>query len=402
MALQLRPNCEYCDRDLPPNATDARICSYECTFCADCVETQARQCLPELRRRLCAAPDPARAGMAAGRVRDQAGAVRQAGAFEVQPRGCRRALRADQGYAAGEAVSALHVIAGAWAKQSSSPARRNDAGCASSLRSPNDASRNDGSLRRQNRPLDLAEPDAIAVALAPAAHDELSPSSRNVRLAPPGSSTGSVPFQLISSRLPRWFFSGPEMVPLPRRSPTFIAQPEEAWCINCCTEDQYMYLKLVRLMLAGAWRRPRARRRRAPDRNSAASPAEIIQRHRLLRRALQAERLQRLARHHPRADRGRERFCQERTERHIFPLLDVARAPVVEQHEAEDHLLGLLLGEHAAHRRGLADHDAHLQLEIEPLARPEARHLRHSAASTARAAASLWCRETTTVEARPL
>jgi hypothetical protein len=35
--LQLRPNCEYCDKDLPPHATDARICSYECTFCADCV-----------------------------------------------------------------------------------------------------------------------------------------------------------------------------------------------------------------------------------------------------------------------------------------------------------------------------------------------------------------------------
>ncbi len=39
MALELRPNCEYCDKDLPPAATDARICSYECTFCADCVET---------------------------------------------------------------------------------------------------------------------------------------------------------------------------------------------------------------------------------------------------------------------------------------------------------------------------------------------------------------------------
>jgi hypothetical protein len=40
MALQIRPNCEYCDKDLRPNATDARICSYECTFCADCVETK--------------------------------------------------------------------------------------------------------------------------------------------------------------------------------------------------------------------------------------------------------------------------------------------------------------------------------------------------------------------------
>jgi len=36
--LQLRPNCEYCDKDLPPDATAARICSYECTYCADCVE----------------------------------------------------------------------------------------------------------------------------------------------------------------------------------------------------------------------------------------------------------------------------------------------------------------------------------------------------------------------------
>jgi uncharacterized protein len=38
MALELRPNCECCDRDLPPASTLARICSYECTFCADCVD----------------------------------------------------------------------------------------------------------------------------------------------------------------------------------------------------------------------------------------------------------------------------------------------------------------------------------------------------------------------------
>jgi len=36
--LELRPNCEYCDKDLAPDAADARICSYECTFCAECVE----------------------------------------------------------------------------------------------------------------------------------------------------------------------------------------------------------------------------------------------------------------------------------------------------------------------------------------------------------------------------
>jgi hypothetical protein len=38
--LELRPNCECCDRDLAPDSKDARICTYECTFCADCVETK--------------------------------------------------------------------------------------------------------------------------------------------------------------------------------------------------------------------------------------------------------------------------------------------------------------------------------------------------------------------------
>ena len=36
--LEMRPNCECCDCDLPPDAAEARICSFECTFCAPCVE----------------------------------------------------------------------------------------------------------------------------------------------------------------------------------------------------------------------------------------------------------------------------------------------------------------------------------------------------------------------------
>ncbi|CAL4867822.1 hypothetical protein MMA231_02089 [Asticcacaulis sp. MM231] len=36
--LELRPNCEGCDRDLPPDARDAMICTFECTFCSACVE----------------------------------------------------------------------------------------------------------------------------------------------------------------------------------------------------------------------------------------------------------------------------------------------------------------------------------------------------------------------------
>jgi len=35
--LELRPNCENCDVDLPPDA-DAQICSFECTFCIDCAD----------------------------------------------------------------------------------------------------------------------------------------------------------------------------------------------------------------------------------------------------------------------------------------------------------------------------------------------------------------------------
>lgn len=46
MALELRPNCEYCDKDLAPDATEARICSYECTFCADCVATKLHDVCP--------------------------------------------------------------------------------------------------------------------------------------------------------------------------------------------------------------------------------------------------------------------------------------------------------------------------------------------------------------------
>jgi uncharacterized protein len=34
--LALRPSCECCDRDLPPAAREAMICSFECTFCAAC------------------------------------------------------------------------------------------------------------------------------------------------------------------------------------------------------------------------------------------------------------------------------------------------------------------------------------------------------------------------------
>src|SRR3954451_12526493 len=44
--LELRPSCECCDRDLPPDSPDARICTYECTFCAECVEQRLHGVCP--------------------------------------------------------------------------------------------------------------------------------------------------------------------------------------------------------------------------------------------------------------------------------------------------------------------------------------------------------------------
>lgn len=44
--LELRPNCEWCDQDLPAGSAEARICSYECTYCADCVENMLHNVCP--------------------------------------------------------------------------------------------------------------------------------------------------------------------------------------------------------------------------------------------------------------------------------------------------------------------------------------------------------------------
>ena len=44
--LELRPTCENCNKPLPPDALDARICTYECTFCAACVDRVLRNVCP--------------------------------------------------------------------------------------------------------------------------------------------------------------------------------------------------------------------------------------------------------------------------------------------------------------------------------------------------------------------
>jgi len=44
--LELRPTCEHCNRQLPPESPEAWICSFECTFCGDCVENVLRNVCP--------------------------------------------------------------------------------------------------------------------------------------------------------------------------------------------------------------------------------------------------------------------------------------------------------------------------------------------------------------------
>jgi hypothetical protein len=44
--LELRPNCECCDKDLPPESTEALICTFECTFCESCASGVLNQQCP--------------------------------------------------------------------------------------------------------------------------------------------------------------------------------------------------------------------------------------------------------------------------------------------------------------------------------------------------------------------
>jgi hypothetical protein len=54
--LELRPVCEHCAKPLPPDSPEARICSYECTFCAACVDTVLGDVCPNCGGGFCARP----------------------------------------------------------------------------------------------------------------------------------------------------------------------------------------------------------------------------------------------------------------------------------------------------------------------------------------------------------
>jgi hypothetical protein len=63
--LQLRPNCECCDRDLPAESSEARICSFECTFCESCASQRLAGTCPNCGGELVARPRRPAAKLAA-------------------------------------------------------------------------------------------------------------------------------------------------------------------------------------------------------------------------------------------------------------------------------------------------------------------------------------------------
>jgi uncharacterized protein len=56
MMLELLPNCECCNKDLPPESDEAMICTFECTFCAKCAETTLSGICPNCGGNLASRP----------------------------------------------------------------------------------------------------------------------------------------------------------------------------------------------------------------------------------------------------------------------------------------------------------------------------------------------------------
>ena len=82
--LVLKPGCESCDRDLPPDAPDAMICTFECTFCRDCVATRLNGRCPN-----CGGNFSARPIRPAAMLKKYPPAT----ARTFKPEGCARAVR---------------------------------------------------------------------------------------------------------------------------------------------------------------------------------------------------------------------------------------------------------------------------------------------------------------------
>ena len=73
---------------------------------------------------------------------------------------------------------------------------------------------------------------------------------------------------------------------------------------------------------------------------------------------------------HPGGNRGAQVLGSKRSQRNIFPLLDVPRGPVVHENHSKDVLVRVLGSDGLAHGRALAtDEEGHLELEVHQAAR---------------------------------
>lgn len=74
--LDLKPNCECCSKDLPPETHNAMICTYECTFCRDCAENRLQGICPNCLGNLTQRPVRPLAGPAGGLTKHPASTER--------------------------------------------------------------------------------------------------------------------------------------------------------------------------------------------------------------------------------------------------------------------------------------------------------------------------------------
>src|SRR5262249_60140226 len=81
--LELRPGCECCNKDLPPSAADAMICTFECTFCRDCVETRLNGVCPNCGGNFAPRPVRPSAKLAKFRRRPAVSSIRPAAAVNT-------------------------------------------------------------------------------------------------------------------------------------------------------------------------------------------------------------------------------------------------------------------------------------------------------------------------------
>ena len=175
--------------------------------------------------------------------------------------------------------------------------------------------------------------------------------------------TGWVPFQVRSSRLPNVVGSAPLTVPDANRSPTRRLAPLTVRCASIWAGDQYMSRYSGRADDRAV--DPDLEVQVEAERVAVGLALQIGEHGRVLPGQVDLGRRERLERHDPGRDAGRERLAEERSERDVLPGLDVARAPVVEDDDAEEVVARLAHGDRVPRSVGPADHEADLALDVE-------------------------------------